>query len=381
MRLGVRGLIGVGVAAATMAVGIPAANAANTWTVQPVPLPSGATQATMNAVSCTSAANCEAVVTYNQSLAAAEQWNGSTWTASQPIPGPGDDVVFLKSVSCFSADNCTAVGFAEGNEAVITYAASWNGSTWTFTNSFRTDLSELYGVSCPAANNCTAVGYVNSPGDNPNEPLAEKWNGKIWKDEPVPVPSEAGSGILTSVSCLSANYCLAVGHGGVGIDTATISYLWNGTAWTELTLPAPAGSVHMDPTGVSCTAKGRCEAVGSDSDSSGTGGSFADHWDGSAWTLQSLPLPSGTTFSSLASVSCVRFQCTAAGEYVPTGSTRYPLAEFYNGSTWTVRATAKPSGRKYFSGISCVAATTCTAVGAALPTMPNDIALPLAEQN
>jgi hypothetical protein len=39
------------------------------------------------------------------------------------------------------------------------------------------------------------------------------------------------------------------------------------------------------------------------------------------------------------------------------------LAEVWNGSIWTVQPTATPARYKTLSGVSCLTATTCTAVG------------------
>lgn len=226
MRHGLRGLLGIAAAATTIAVGVPGvADAANTWTVQSVPLPSGATTTDLTGVSCTSATNCEAVMNWNQSSPGAEHWNGSGWTVQD---FPANAFVYPTSVSCSSAANCMAAGFFEGTGYVQAYAESWNGSSWAFSPVIGYTGSQMYGVSCPSATHCMAVGYVSTSGTD--EPLAEKWNGTVWKDVPVPAPSGENDGTLTSVSCVSAADCLAVGWTGLSGAPQMLAYTWNGTS-------------------------------------------------------------------------------------------------------------------------------------------------------
>jgi hypothetical protein len=50
----------------------------------------------------------------------------------------------------------------------------------------------------------------------------------------------------------------------------------------------------------------------------------------------------------------------------PSATYEYALAEYLNGSSWTVESTPNPSGEEADNllGISCPSATDCTAVGA-----------------
>ncbi len=76
---------------------------------------------------------------------------------------------------------------------------------------------------------------------------------------------------------------------------------WNGTAWTVE--PSQGGEA------VSCTADNACTAVGS-------AGTLAARWDGTSWTNQAVPTPSGATAIALTSVSCASASaCVAVGTY------------------------------------------------------------------
>jgi hypothetical protein len=382
MRRGVRVLLGAAIAAATVAVGVPgAALAASGWTVQPVPLPAGATIGAMTGVSCASAADCEAVMQVDGSIPAAEGWDGTAWTLQTVTQSENED--YPQSVSCSSATNCMAAGWGSTSNSGVAWANLWNGSTWTDSFPLRFPGSRFLGVSCPSAASCTAVGYgaINNAGG----PLAERWNGKVWKDEPVPQPSQTGLGVLNSVSCVSAADCVAVGVvAGPQSANQVLAYRWDGKSWTQQTLPAPAGAINAHLSGVSCTSASNCMAVGNSGPSGGAGTvMFAEHWNGSTWAAKDLPLPAGATGGGLASVSCVSARCTAAGQsFYPTSSRQrgtHALAESFNGTSWTVQATAVPSSHKLFTGVSCAAASTCTAVGSTFVAHQTGRTQPIAE--
>ena len=82
------------------------------------------------------------------------------------------------------------------------------------------------------------------------------------------------------------------------------------------------------------------------------------------WTLQSPPNPSGATESIFQDVSCAtETSCTAAGSSVGGGATK-TLAEKWNGTSWSIQGTPNPSGSTSSSlfGASC-RSTTCMGVG------------------
>ena len=69
----------------------------------------------------------------------------------------------------------------------------------------------------------------------------------------------------------------------------------------------------------------------------------------------------------LTGVSCTSATvCTAVGNYTTTTTNKVTLAERWNGRTWKVQPTPIPPDayqQSYLEGISCTAATKCTAVG------------------
>ena len=84
----------------------------------------------------------------------------------------------------------------EGN----TVSESWDGSVWQLQSApvLPETFNELHGVSCTSATFCIGLGY-GSPGAS----YLALWNG-AWSYEPF-------GRVLDSVSCVSENYCVAVG--------------------------------------------------------------------------------------------------------------------------------------------------------------------------
>jgi hypothetical protein len=197
-----------------------------------------------------------------------------------------------------------------------------------------------------------------------------------WKIQSTPNPSGCCSGAyrshLSGVSCTAATACTAVGpysnSSGTGL---TLAERWNGSTWKIQPTPNPAGATSSLLSGVSCTAATACTAVGDYINSSGKYLTLSERWNGSSWAIQLTANPSGAPISVLSGVSCTAATaCTAVGDYVNSSGTYMPLAERWNGSSWAIQTPGPPIGARasYLSGVSCTAATACTAVGYYFPS-------------
>jgi hypothetical protein len=330
----------------------------------------------LNGVSCTSITECTAVGS-NRVGPLAEHWNGSTWKIqAAPIPY---SLAFstLSGVSCASTVACTAVGndFDYPGGETQPMAQHWDGTSWKmqrFSNEYGTNLR---GVSCTSSTACMAVGL------SPVEMLAERWNGSTWELQSTPHPSPDPSyGVLSSdlngVSCRSATACTAVGdysesnqYGGSNATWKSLAERWNGSTWTIQTTPRGGNNeTNNILSGVSCPSATVCIAVGySGAPNERLGNrALAERWDGSTWAALTTPNPTvaaGLIGSGLGAVSCTTpSACTAVG-YHYVGTTQEPLAERWNGTTWVIQTTPKPSGGGTLTSVSCTAANACTAVG------------------
>jgi hypothetical protein len=340
------------------------------WEIQPSVGPVGASGSSLTGVSCANRTTCTAVGNYvAKSTKAggtlAEQWDGLTWTV-QPTPGQSLDV--FDAVSCATANACTAVGHTGLSVPTI---ARWDGSTWlsetaaTPSSAFETTL---VGVSCPTRATCVAIGSaLYTSGGGPNLSVVERWNGAEWTLQASFNPTGATAHGLTAVSCATNRDCMAVGY---AFDAAgqrnPLAEEWNGTTWTVQSTPRPTGALDSYFSGVSCSAVRACTAVGFSVDSAGAQITLIERWNGSNWSIQSSPpVPDGTA-SVLYSVSCAdRSECTAAGAYFDTAGVTQTLVERWTGTTWKIQPTPNPAGSQYvaFNGVSCPGPKDCTAVG------------------
>jgi hypothetical protein len=149
--------------------------------------------------------------------------------------------------------------------------------------------------------------------------------------------------------------------GGVAVPLAE---RWNGTTWTAQSTPAPSGASDSYLLADSCTSLTACTAVGEYRTGSGDQFTFAESWNGTSWHLHTTPDPSGATTDALDWVSCVSAtDCEAVGGVSP-GSPGL-LVEKWNGTSWTIQSASLPSGGSdgYLLGVSCTSSSACTAVG------------------
>jgi hypothetical protein len=130
--------------------------------------------------------------------------------------------------------------------------------------------------------------------------------------------------------------------------------------------PTPAAATAVTLDAVSCSSADACTAVGSFVNVLGKTTPLAERWDGSSWTVQSTPNPPGATSATLSAVSCWSATvCTAVGSYVTALGKTTPLAERWDGTSWAVQHALTPPGAAAGSlrGIWCVTASACLAVG------------------
>lgn len=280
----------------------------------------------------------------------------------------------LNSVACTSSTSCEAVG-SEGTSGG-TLAEYWNGTTWTVQstpNPAGGSNITLAGVACGSANACVAVGgYYNGHG---NAFLAESWDGNTWSIQTVPLPAGGLGGGLSSVSCSSPTLCTTV---GVYADSANTNMpfaaRWNGTSFSVKSVPSPANGSLGTLDAVSCSPSPSkdCEAEGwyFISGEGEIAMTLAEGWNGTAWSIQGTPIPDGAQGGAYPmGLSCHKAKsCVSVGEGTNSeGGLSVGWAQVWNGSSWSDLATTAPPSAtgSVLTAISCSAApsTKCTAVG------------------
>jgi hypothetical protein len=217
----------------------------------------------------------------------------------------------------------------------------------------------LFTVSCFSASNCMAAGQHASTAQGPGGSLTEHWNGTKWAVVTSPNPAGSSGTRLDGVACTAAKSCLAVGDysDSASHDTLPTAQKWNGTKWSLVTVPAPSGATDTSLGAIACTATANCWAVGASGEST-----LGENWNGTKWSIVSTPSPNPGKPDDLSGVTCpASNECWAVGDTFP-GDFSGSLTEKWNGTAWAVVGTPN-SGAGELIGASCSATADCVSVG------------------
>jgi len=194
--------------------------------------------------------------------------------------------------------------------------------------------------------------------------LAERSDGVHWTLARIPVIEDASGTALTGVSCSARDACTAVGSYTTPAGTQVgLIESWNGAQWDIESAGEPVMSA------VSCTSGRACMAVGRSS---------AETWAGNRWTVRALPAPTGSQSVQLNGISCTRATaCTAVGSHQGSLVATSTLAERWDGTSWTIQSTPNGPEPTSLHAVSCSPPSTCMAVGQWSDEHDNDVAAEL----
>jgi len=283
--------------------------------------------------------------------------------------------IFLFGIACPSALDCWAVGYAGGLQdlAVIEH---YTGKSWSVVPAGITAASSLLGsflsgVTCATADDCWAVGS-ESPSSAGGQALIEQYAGSGWSAVSTPTPSgPVRSSQLSSVACISQDDCWAVGSVTTDDDeTQGLIEQYTAGGWRIVVSPTPSGGLGDTLSSVTCVSADDCWAVGAtstgiNSDSQGV----VEQYAGGAWNITISPTLTPSVGAVLSGVACTGAgSCWTAGEYSPASDLDLEnefqaLIEGYIGGTWDVSATPAFSSHSSLAGVTCVDADDCWAVG------------------
>jgi hypothetical protein len=116
-------------------------------------------------------------------------------------------------------------------------------------------------VTCPTATRCVAVGGY-AVNQTKELPLIEIWGGTAWRLGYSTLPTDATGGSLKGVSCVSSVDCLGVGIYDTMTSNPTWADYWDGSAWSVEYTPNPPMSIASGFSSASCPTATRCHAVG-----------------------------------------------------------------------------------------------------------------------
>ncbi len=246
----------------------------------------------------------------------------------------------LRDISGTSSNDVWTVGSYEtttpGNMKNL--VMHWNGSSWDIYNGtdLSTTLNDLWGVTAIATNNVWAAGAYNGPSYTRAQLM--HWNGSAWSH--TSLPDIPGGSFLDGIDAYTATDIWAVG-GKVGSPTRPSYALhYNGSAWNEVTVPN-VGIFRNRLYDVDCISTNDVWAVGTYGDSYGDFHAMAQHWNGSNWTNVSLPADVYSPIGELYSVTAIASDDVWALGSTITGEL---LMIHWNGSAWIEMPTAGGQG-------------------------------------
>jgi hypothetical protein len=217
---------------------------------------------------------------------------------------------------------------------------------------------QLSGVACASTSACVAVGGRSSTSAGPGGTLAEKWNGTKWSVVTSPNPTGSDGAQFYGAACTSSKSCLAVGdYFTTSHETLPMAEKWNGTKWSLVSVPTPSGATDAYLEAIACTNANNCWATGGSSDNT-----LAEKWNGSKWSIVSTADPDPTKPEILSGVACASAtECWAVGYDFP-GTDSGSLTEKWNGSKWAVVSTPNSKSGQLI-GDTCASTSACLAVG------------------
>lgn len=251
------------------------------------------------------------------------------WTAIQ-APGPSADGtgVHLAAVDCWAVGNCVAVGHRSSGGTHGSVIDQETDGTWSSVATIAE--ADLTAVSCPAAGACVAVG-TTTPGGSDPEGVYEVQGAHGWTT--ITATGTGGryasaTGSLTGVACAAVGSCTVVGQAQSANEVSTGFVLTlapghdpsTAASWVAQAAPEPAADAPFEDAGlagVACVSAGNCRAVGFAHVNANYGNPVplvVEEKD-YVWSYGGSPLPTGTAYGQLTSVSCVvgGTACVAAG--------------------------------------------------------------------
>jgi hypothetical protein len=240
--------------------------------------------------------------------------------SGQPIGG-----ATLTDVAVRSTDDAWAVGGGQG--PLIEH---WDGRAWSIVSSPAINLvnETLFAVAADAVDDAWAAGYGGLSGGI--GPVIEHWDGRTWTVTPLPDIDTRYTTVADLVA-VSPTDAWVVGQKW---NEALVLH-WDGHTWDEVDSPK-VRSTRLSA--VEAVAVDDVWAVGTsfaDVDGNGPPQGILEHWDGSSWTLVTLPkLTPGTALGTV--TAAAPDDVWVAGSATKRDGAIRLLLLHYDGSQWSV---------------------------------------------
>ena len=321
---------------------------------------------TLNDVSMLSADDAWAVgsrTAGSVTLTWVRHWDGAAWK-QVPSPSPGSQENLLRSVATISPTDVWAVGGQRdvGDSDERPLVEHWDGTSWSIVDQ-PADKGRAYSVGASGPDDVWVVGDL---------PISEHWDGTTWTDTTLELPEVTPPYRVTlmlpyDVVALSAHNAWLIGiydaqNGTGGYERKILAEHWDGTAWHVVSVPQ--GTTWVYPFEIRASSAHDIWAVGA---TEFRERAFIAHYDGHAWTSTTQSLYEGQS-ALLTGVSAIAPDDVWAVGY--HGNNKhgidkyYPFAEHWDGSQWTVDESVDPhADTAYLSAVGASATDDVFAVG------------------
>ena len=257
--------------------------------------------------------------------------------------------------------------------ALVLGASPALAAGWTIVSAPPTGQNaQLQGVTAPSDTNAWAVGSENGAINTGlgSHALIDHWNGTAWSQ--ATVPSLTGTVSLAGTSSSGASDAWAVGTQRPQRYTFDpLALHWNGSTWAtspSITSAVPGDTYLIGVADISAT---DAYAIG---DNTPLASGELAQWNGSTWSKVTYPLPTSTGYpTTLNAISASSpTNVWIVGSYmlqVSATNLRYEtFSDHWNGSTWSVVPMPLVSGSDSllayeFSSADAISATNVWAVG------------------
>ena len=201
-----------------------------------------------------------------------------------------------------------------------------------------------------------------------------------WTIVASPSPAKTDQTFLDGAACAASSAARSVAPSpatcfGVGSYLTSTGHVrglierWRGSGWTVAPSADKPGALVTALVAVACAKPTSCLAVGNTRESAASPtATLSERWNGTRWSIVASAQPRGATGAYLNSVSCTSAtNCDAVGSFTSAYSSVSSLVEHWNGSRWSIvpSPNAPHASSTVLNGVSCTGAATvtCWAVG------------------
>jgi hypothetical protein len=247
-------------------------------------------------------------------------------------------------------------------------ASSITTGQWTLSPTPPVNRSDLFGVSALSSSDAWTVGSFTGP-DRLFKTLAEHFNGSSWSVVPSPNVGTAST-YFNAVAAVSSSDIWAVGGATTytstpptATDQPMIEH-YNGSSWSLVSVPAIAAT-QGGLLAISASSASDIWAVGWSGSSYGLAShTLVMHYDGAAWSV--VPSPNmanpANTLAGIVAISATN--AWAVGSSNNPSFVYQTLIEHWDGTSWSIVSSPNPrTGSNALFSISAVSATDIWAVG------------------